>query len=84
MSVREVTYYIAVCDCCGADATYGDYSAMSDPSDALEWAEDWDTIDGADLCPNCWRYRTDEEAEVGKSDDPVRAHETHPEGGEKK
>lgn len=44
MALREVTYYIAVCDFpdCGEEAEYGDYTAMGDPGSAIEMAEEGD------------------------------------------
>ena len=57
MSLREVTYYIATCDFpgCGADADYGDYTAMGDASAATEMAVDADWMTSSDekriYCP---------------------------------
>jgi hypothetical protein len=81
MSIKEVTYYVAVCDCCGESADYGDYSAWADSGQAFERAEDWVGIDGEEYCETCWRWPTDEEAEASGSDDPVRSHGIHPAGG---
>lgn len=42
MSIKEVTYFIAVCDGCKEDADYGDFTAWGDSSSAVEMAgEDW-------------------------------------------
>lgn len=79
MSVKEVTYYVAICDCCGEAADYGDYSAGADEGEAITQADSWYRVDGKDLCDNCWRWPTDEEAEAARSDDAVRVHEVHPE-----
>ena len=84
MSVHEVTYYQAKCDCCGEIETdYGDYSAWSDPQVAIEHADGYETIDGEDLCSACWCWPEDlpdypgDEAWTG-TDDPVRKHAKHP------
>ncbi|WP_341513663.1 hypothetical protein AAC389_15780 [Rhodococcus qingshengii] len=42
MTIKEVTYFIAVCDGCKEDADYGDFTAWGDSSSAVEMAgEDW-------------------------------------------
>ena len=39
MSVESEPYYWIVCDCCGAKCDMGDYSAMSDESEARTAAD---------------------------------------------
>lgn len=42
MTIKEVTYFIAVCDGCKEDADYGDFTAWGDSSSAVEMAgDDW-------------------------------------------
>lgn len=82
--IKEVTYYQAACDCCGADADYGDYSAWADAGDAVSYADPEFQKVGEDLlCESCWCWPEDlpdypgDEAWQG-GDDPVRKHAEHP------
>lgn len=83
MSVQEVPYYYLTCDCCGERADYGDYSAWSDPGDAVSYADpDFQEVDGQYLCPSCWCWPEDlpdypGDAEWTGGDDPVRKHAEH-------
>lgn len=65
MSIREVTYYVAFCDCCKVDYDYGDYTAWSDRSGAIEMA-DLDEINGLDYCEDCWEWSEDEDRRAPK------------------
>lgn len=86
MSVKQVTYYQAQCDCCGAVCDdYGDFSAWSDPGAAIDRKpEEWASVGDEDLCDECWSWPEDMPGYVedeATSDDPVRKHEQHPEPG---
>ena len=59
MSIREVTYCQVVCDKCGLTTSDlgWDYSAWSDPDDALiEWdgSGGINRDDGKNYCRDCW------------------------------
>jgi len=84
MPIIELTYYKLACDCCGEEADYGDYSAWSDPGDAVTQADPYFQQVGDDhLCDACWCWPEDlpdypgDDAWTG-TDDPVRKHVTHP------
>lgn len=83
MAIKEVTYYQAVCDCCGAVDDGGDYSAHADEDAALESAidsDDFKEVDGELLCPDCWIDEEDMEGfeGVGNTDYvPRRRHDRH-------
>lgn len=89
MSIQEVTYYRAVCDCCGKPADYGDFAAWSEPGAAGDFIPDeWTSVPNADnsvddLCGDCCCWPEDlpdypgDEAWKG-GDDPVRKHAVHP------
>lgn len=90
MSVESEPYYWIVCDCCGAKCDMGDYSAMSDESEARTAANangSLEEVDGQDLCEACWCWPEDlpdypgDEAWTG-TDDPVRKHAHHPTEGQ--
>ena len=56
MSVKEAPYYWVECDGCGERCEYGEFSAMSDPGQAIDGAlEDEWTGDGSGKhhCPSC-------------------------------
>lgn len=55
MTVKSAPYYWLECDHCGTPADYGDYSAMADEGDAIEYAleSDWTTDGGKYNCRNC-------------------------------
>lgn len=80
-NIRAVEYYQARCMCCGEVLDeYGDYSAWSDPEGAIEQAINgcgWSMVDGQLLCTECWTSPDDDR----ESDDPIRAHATHPAAG---
>jgi hypothetical protein len=68
VSVKEITYYQAVCDRCGKVDDEGEYSAYSDPGYAIEVAQDgdWHTFDEEEgdqglYCGGCVQW--DEEAD---------------------
>ena len=84
MGIREVTYYIAFCDCCKEDADYGDYSAWGDRGDAVSRAEHaFEQFGDEMLCPACWCWPEDlpdypgDEAWQG-TDDAVKRPNCHP------
>ena len=61
MTIREVTYYQAVCDGpCGQVDDGGEWSAWSAPDGAKAAAEDagWVTIGDKLVCPDCVRWCT--------------------------
>lgn len=53
---EAVSCYQAVCDRCGKHVTdYGEWCAVGPTPEAMwEFMEDWQHIDGRDLCPSCW------------------------------
>lgn len=83
MSFKEVQMWTVVCDCCGEEADYGDYSAWADQGCALETAEGFAVVGDEHLCGACWCWPEDlpdypgDEAWEG-SDDEVRRHPVHP------
>ena len=75
MSVREVTYYQAVCDGCQKVADYHEFhefTAWSDEAGALESAFEMDWVNVSDRlhcpqcqnCPDCGYLRHDEDDEL--------------------
>lgn len=82
--IKEVTYYRVECDCCGAEADYGEYSAWGDRGNAVTYAEGFETIGDEHLCGACWCWPEDLPDYPGDdkwegSDDAVRRHAQHPE-----
>lgn len=62
MSVLPVTYYVMKCNECGADADYGDYSAMSDAGQAVEYGgSEWLEVGGKHFCDGCTVWSEDED-----------------------
>jgi hypothetical protein len=56
MGLKDAPYYWVECDGCGERCEYGDFSAMSDPGQAIDGAVDseWtDDGDGHHHCPSC-------------------------------
>lgn len=53
---EPVTCYQAVCDHCGQHVTeYAEWCAIGPTPEAMwDFMEDWQHIDGRDLCPKCW------------------------------
>lgn len=65
MSVLPVTYYVMRCDGCGSDADYGDYSAMSEASHAVEYGGDeWIEVGDKHFCDDCTVWSEDEDCFV--------------------
>lgn len=65
MSVTPVTYYVMKCDGCGSDADYGDFSAMSDASSAVEYGGDeWIKVGDKHFCDGCTVWSEDEDCFV--------------------
>jgi hypothetical protein len=54
MAIESKPYYFAVCDECGEVADYGDWTAWSDPGQAVDMALEleWSDEDGKLLCPD--------------------------------
>lgn len=72
MGVKEVTFYVAICDRCGREAglrEYGEYSAMADAETAIDMTADtgWEQLPEDQhegrrlLCPDCWTWTDDGE-----------------------
>ena len=83
MATREVVYYQAVCDCCGAVCDGDEYSAWNDPEQAIESSGNcgWEQVGDDLLCEDCLIYPMDMEGynedTYAGSDDPRRRHAVH-------
>jgi hypothetical protein len=55
MTLKSAPYFWVECDTCGIRAEYGDFSAMSDASSAIDGAVDseWSTQGERHHCPAC-------------------------------
>lgn len=84
MATREVTYYRAVCDCCGEEYEGDEFTAYADAEDAIDDAlvgDEWkETKEGELLCSSCWIDAEDMEGYDGELNNdyvPMRRHAIH-------
>lgn len=67
LAYETVHCYQAVCDHCGEHVTdYGDWCAIGPtPEDMWDFMEDWQHINGRDLCERCWFINDNDEIQEG-------------------